>query len=48
LARQPIAELARLETDPAAGWRNQDPEVMEALAALELRRLGLRSSGAGL
>jgi hypothetical protein len=44
LARQPIAELARLQTDPAAGWRNQDPEVMEALAALELRGLGLRSA----
>jgi hypothetical protein len=46
LARQPIAELARLRTDPAAGWRNQDPEVIEALAVLELRRLGLRATSA--
>jgi hypothetical protein len=46
LARRPIAELARLRTDPAAGWRNHDPEVIEALAALELRHLGLRSAGA--
>jgi hypothetical protein len=44
LARQPIGELARLRTDPAAGWRNQDAEVIEALAALELRRLGLRTA----
>jgi hypothetical protein len=44
LARQPIAELARLRADTAAGWRNQDPEIIEALAALELRRLGLRST----
>lgn len=44
LARQPIADLARLSTDPAAGWRNRDPETIEALAALELRGLGLRSN----
>lgn len=43
LARQPIAELARLPTDPAAGWRNRDPATIEALAALELRGLGLRT-----
>jgi hypothetical protein len=42
LARQPIADLARLGSDPAAGWRNRDPAMIEALAALELRRLGLR------
>ncbi len=45
LAGQPIAELARLRTDPAAGWRNRDPETIEALAALELRGLGLRPGG---
>jgi hypothetical protein len=27
-------------------WRNRDPAVIEALAALELRHLGLRSTGA--
>lgn len=42
LARQPLAELARLNSDPTAGWRNRDPAVIEALAALELRHLGLR------
>jgi hypothetical protein len=42
LARQPIAELSRLSSDPAAGWRNRDPAMIEALAALELRHLGLR------
>ena len=42
LARQPIGALARLPRDPAAGWRNHDPEIIEALAALELRQLGLR------
>ncbi len=42
LARQPIAELARLGPDPAAGWRARDPATIEALAALELRHLGLR------
>lgn len=44
LARQPISKLAKLSKDPAAGWRDHDPEVIEALAALELGRLGLRSA----
>lgn len=43
LARQPIAKLAKLPTDPAAGWRAGDPATIEALAALELRREGLRA-----
>ncbi len=45
LARQPLSQLSRLSTDPAAGWRNRDPATIEALAALELRGLGLRRSG---
>lgn len=44
LARQPIEALLKLTKDPAAGWRQRDPEVIEALAALELRRLGLREA----
>lgn len=44
LARQPIGVLARLPKDPAAGWRDRDPEVIAALADLELRQLGLRSA----
>lgn len=49
LARQPISQLSRLRVDVAAGWRAGDPEVVEALAALELRGHGLDrrpSSGA--
>ena len=41
LASQPIAELGQLNTDVAAGWRAGDPAVVRALAALELRALGL-------
>lgn len=41
LARQPVAALERLEGDVAAGWRAGDPAVVEALAGLELRELGL-------
>jgi hypothetical protein len=48
LTRQPIAKLARLGSDPAAGWRRCDPATIEALAALELRQLGLRPRSAGL
>jgi hypothetical protein len=44
LARQPLSQLLRLPKDPAAGWRDRDPEVIEALAALELRQVGLRGS----
>lgn len=43
LARAPISALARLPKDPAAGWRDRDPEVIAALADLELRHLGLRA-----
>ncbi len=46
LARQPISVLARLPKDPAAGWRQRDPEVIAALAELELRDLGLRRPAA--
>jgi hypothetical protein len=41
LARQPLSQLLRLPKDPAAGWRDRDPDVIEALAALELRDVGL-------
>jgi hypothetical protein len=34
--------LGKLRADPAEGWRQSDPEVIAALAALELRRFGLR------
>jgi hypothetical protein len=43
LANQPLRRLARVDGDPVAAWRRGDPDTVRALAALELRRLGLRS-----
>lgn len=34
--------LARVHGDPAGAWRADDTAALEGLAALELRRLGLR------
>jgi hypothetical protein len=45
LVRQPLGELGRLGPDIAQSWRNGDAEAVDALAALELRRLGLTGSG---
>ena len=42
LARQPLRELMRLRQSPITGWRERDPQVVAALASLELRRLGVR------
>jgi hypothetical protein len=42
LARQPMPALARIHDDPAGAWRAKDPQVVRALAALELRETGLR------
>jgi hypothetical protein len=41
LARQPMYVLARISDDPAGAWRARDPEVVTALARLELRDAGL-------
>jgi len=41
LAHQPLHVLARVSDDPARAWREADPEVTRALAALELRDAGL-------
>jgi hypothetical protein len=41
LARQPMHVLARVSDDPAGAWRDRDPEVVTALAGLELRDAGL-------
>ena len=43
LARQPLRRLAALPPGVVTGWRDGDPAAAEALAALELRELGLRS-----
>ncbi|MEU4244625.1 hypothetical protein [Actinoplanes sp. NPDC026619] len=45
LASQPLNELAKLGPDIAQSWRNGDAEAVDALAALELRKLGLSASG---
>lgn len=45
LATQPVRALARVSDDPANAWRNRDPEVVRALASLELGSLGLRAPG---
>ncbi len=42
LANQPLRRLARVDPDPVAAWRRSDESTVDALAALELRRLGLR------
>lgn len=46
LANQPIRKLTRIDADVAQAWRRGDAEAVDALAALELRALGLRASPA--
>jgi hypothetical protein len=38
-----VRRLREVTEDPASGWRRNDPDVVCRLAALELRRLGLRA-----
>ncbi len=42
LVNQPARRVTSVGPDPLAGWRSGDPEVVQGLAALELRRMGLR------
>jgi len=42
MANQPMHRLARVSDDPVAAWRDGDPDVVRALAALELEESGLR------
>ncbi len=42
LAHQPTRQLLRVSGDPAGAWRRDDPAVVNDLATLELRALGLR------
>ncbi|MFD1322925.1 hypothetical protein [Micromonospora sonneratiae] len=44
LANQPLRKLTRIDPDVAQAWRRDDESVVDALAALELRGLGLRSA----
>ena len=41
LTSQSVQTLAQIHPDPGAAWRRGDTAVIAALAALELRRLGL-------
>ncbi|MFC8847339.1 MULTISPECIES: hypothetical protein [unclassified Micromonospora] len=43
LAGQPLGKLTRIAPDVAEAWRRGDDATVDALAALELRRLGLRT-----
>jgi hypothetical protein len=45
LATRPLNQLAKLGPDIAQSWRNGDASAVDALAALELKDLGLRPSG---
>lgn len=44
LASRPLNELTKLGPDIAQSWRNGDAAAVDALAALELRDLGLKPS----
>ena len=43
LARQPLRRLVAIHPEPATAWRANDASTVDALAALELRTLGLRA-----
>ncbi|MGK5522885.1 hypothetical protein ACSNN9_26500 [Micromonospora sp. URMC 107] len=43
LATQPLGRLTRIAPDVAEAWRRGDDATVDALAALELRQLGLRT-----
>ncbi|MGN6752426.1 MAG: hypothetical protein ACTHJJ_07720 [Intrasporangium sp.] len=45
MVRQPMTALARISADPAGDWRRREPDVIKALAALELHDEGLRLPG---
>jgi hypothetical protein len=42
MSHQPLHVLARLDPDPAGAWRRGDRDVIDRLAVLELRSVGLR------
>lgn len=43
MAKQPMARLARISEDPVGAWRTGDRAVVDALADLELRTVGLHA-----
>ena len=42
MAHQPLHVLARIDADPAGAWRRGEAAVIDELARLELRAVGLR------
>ncbi|ROR90688.1 hypothetical protein [Nocardioides aurantiacus] len=42
MAHQPLHVLARVDDDPAGAWRRGDADVVDRLARLELRSVGLK------
>jgi hypothetical protein len=42
LATAPLRRLQSIDSDVVAGWRDGDPELIDHLARMELRRLGLK------
>ncbi|MGY4857863.1 hypothetical protein [Cryobacterium sp. AP23] len=44
LTNQKLTVLAAVDADPVSAWRRGDPEVMRALAQLELKASGVRIS----
>ena len=42
LTRQPMHVLARVSDDPAGAWRDRDPDIVRALAELELASATIR------
>ena len=45
LATRPLNQLSKLGPDIAQSWRNGDASAVDALAALELKDLGLKPTG---
>lgn len=43
LSNQPLRRLARVSDNPVGQWRDGDESIVDTLAALELRTLGLRN-----
>ena len=45
MSNQPMHRLARISPDPVRAWREGDPDVVRALAVLELKDSGLTPPG---
>ncbi len=44
VARAPLRQLVAVHPDPAAAWRSNDPDLVRALAGVELRRAGIAAN----